>query len=86
MSRKLESIQRIAEIKPIEGADKIETVRVNKRRSRMSKETEHYIDLASLYMNVDPDLPEKEKYKIALDVLKKAILNSDLEITNIEEA
>ena len=46
---------------------------------------EHYIDIASLYIDLDPSLSQAEKYKLAHEELQRAIDEGELEIVNIEE-
>lgn len=62
MSRKLASVQQIAEIKSIDGADAIEAVRVNGWWC-VSKKGEFQVGSECIYFEVDSVLPLESKYE-----------------------
>lgn len=62
MERKLASIQRVADIRPIEGADAIEVVRIN-NWDVVAKKGEYKIDDLCVYCEIDSFLPIKEEYE-----------------------
>jgi hypothetical protein len=66
MERKLVTIEDIKEIKPIEGAEKIEAARVRDWWVVVKKDT-HKVGEKVLYYEIDSLLPLEEKYQFLLD-------------------
>jgi hypothetical protein len=54
------------------------------RRKIMSKKVQHYVDLASIYVDIDPDLTEQQKYDIARKELLDCMEKNLIEIVEIE--
>lgn len=61
--RKLASIQRIREILPIEGADRIELVRINDWQVVVTKEANHRVGDLVVYCEIDSFLPIRPEFE-----------------------
>ncbi len=61
--RKLASIQRIRSIRPIDGADKIEVVRINNWDVVVQKEIGYKVGDLVVYFEIDSYLPEKPEFE-----------------------
>ena len=64
--RKLASIRRIAEIKPIDGADSIEAVRVDGWWV-VSKKNEYNVNDLCVYFEIDSFLPVRPEFEFLLE-------------------
>jgi len=63
MERKLASIQRIREIRPIEGADAIELAIINSWQVVVAKNVGHKLDDFVVYCEIDSFLPIREEFE-----------------------
>lgn len=63
MERKLASVQRIREIKPIEGADAIELAVINSWQVVVAKNVGHKVDDLVVYCEIDSFLPIREEFE-----------------------
>lgn len=63
MERKLASVQRIREIKPIEGADAIELAVINSWQVAVAKSVGHKVDDLVVYCEIDSFLPIREEFE-----------------------
>lgn len=63
MERKLASVQRIREIKPIEGADAIELAVINSWQVVVAKSVGHKVDDLVVYCEIDSFLPIREEFE-----------------------
>jgi RNA ligase (TIGR02306 family) len=63
MERKLASIQRIREIRPIEGADAIELAIINSWQVVVAKNVGHQVDDLVVYCEIDSFLPIREEFE-----------------------
>jgi hypothetical protein len=63
MERKLASIQRIREIRPIEGADAIELAIINSWQVVVAKNVGHKVDDFVVYCEIDSFLPIREEFE-----------------------
>ena len=63
MERKLASIQRIREIRPIEGADSIELAIINSWQVVVAKNVGHKVDDFVVYCEIDSFLPIREEFE-----------------------
>jgi len=63
MERKLESIQRIREIRPIEGADAIELAIINSWQVVVAKNVGHKVDDLVVYCEIDSYLPIEPEFE-----------------------
>jgi RNA ligase (TIGR02306 family) len=61
--RKLASIQRIREILPIEGADRIELVKINNWQVVVTKEANHKVGDLVVYCEIDSFLPIRPEFE-----------------------
>jgi RNA ligase (TIGR02306 family) len=63
MERKLASVQRIREIRPIEGADAIELAIINSWQVVVAKNVGHKVDDFVVYCEIDSFLPIREEFE-----------------------
>ena len=63
MERKLATIRRIADISPIEGADKIELVTVDGWKVVVAKNVGHKVGNLVVYCEIDSFLPIKDEFE-----------------------
>jgi RNA ligase (TIGR02306 family) len=63
MERKLASIQRIREIRPIDGADMIELAIINSWQVVVAKDAGHKADDLAVYCEIDSMLPIREEFE-----------------------
>jgi hypothetical protein len=63
MERKLASVQRILEIRPIEGADAIELAIINSWQVVVAKNVGHKVDDFVVYCEIDSFLPIREEFE-----------------------
>lgn len=63
MERKLASVQRIREIRPIEGADAIELAIINSWQVVVAKNVGHKVDDFVIYCEIDSFLPIREEFE-----------------------
>jgi RNA ligase (TIGR02306 family) len=64
MERKLASVQRIREIRPIEGADAIELAIINSWQVVVAKNVGHKVDDFVVYCEIDSFLPIREEFEV----------------------
>lgn len=76
MARKLASIQVVEEIRPIEGADAIEAIRINDWWC-VAKKGEFEVNSACVYFEIDSLLPETEKFAFLAKNGTKTCLQED---------
>ena len=61
--RKLATIRKITDIRPIEGADKIEIATVGGWNVVVAKDVEHKVGNSVVYCEIDSFLPIKEEFE-----------------------